>query len=768
VLKKLFRRGVALLALLAVLCGGGVLYVKVKASNLDLPALHRGQVSVVYASNGKTILGRIAAAGVTEHSQLKDDQVSPLIRQAHMAAEDRTFYEHGAVSLLGTARAFYANATSGTIVAGGSTITQQYVKNAYLTQEQTLERKKNEVIYSYRVEQDFTKDQILTKYVNSNYYGRGAYGIEDAARVWFGVSAKKLSDLNDPLQVARAAFLAALLKQPSYYALYRKGHQPSDLINLGELVERQRYVLDGFRQVRGVAQQVPQDVVDKAKALLPLKLTNTVKPSGKTTDGDPYIISYVRDWLTAWQTQVALSDGLGEDAATKQGNSMAEAMLARGGLQIVTSLDATAQKQLAFSARYNAPGNGLAHGAVIMNPQTGGVVAMHSGSSRGDEAYNYALYANREVGSIMKTVVLADAVRSGISPNSVLPAPAYIKVNGSRIYNDDHRAAPGCKLSLAEAMAKSNNPVHVELITGKMASCQNPGELRDIESNYPVSPKSVANLARQMGADDSLVPGRSNPAKLPEVPSLALGVGSMTPVKVAAIGSTFANGGTHVSPYLMDHIIAIDGKVVYQHQSSQTKVLGEREAAVVNQTLTGVFAPGGTGENVRVEGHPTAGKTGTTSTDAWGLMYSAVSDNSPAYVCAAWAGYPEHRQTADDLWGSTVLRLCRGFLRQALKDEPSVGFSMTDMSEGRHIGLQETVEHAPAPEPTPSAEETTESPTPEAPPTEIVEPSPSVTEEPSPSPSPSTEDPQGTVSPSDSVTPQEPEAETVPEEVPEE
>lgn len=745
-MKKFLRFCLVVGILLSLIGGGLVLYVQARASSLNLPPLHRSEVSVVYASDGKTVLGRIAAAGVTDHSQLKDDQVSPLIRQAHMAAEDRTFYEHGAVSLLGTARAFYTNATSGAIAAGGSTITQQYVKNAYLTQERTLERKANEVIYAYRVEKDFTKDQILTKYVNSNYYGRGAYGIEDAAQVWFGVSAKKLSNLNNPLQVARSAFLAALLKQPSYYALYQKGHQPSNLIHADELLARQRYVLDGFRQVRGVAEQVPQSVIDKAKALLPLKLANTVKPSGRTTDGDPYIISYVHDWLTAWQTQVALSDGLGTDAAAKQGDSMAEAMLARGGLQIVTSLDASSQKQLAFSAKYNTPGQGLAHGAIIMNPRTGGVVAMHSGSARGSEAYNYALYANREVGSIMKTVVLADAVRSGISPHSVLPAPAYITVNGSKIYNDDHRAASGCKMSLARAMATSNNPVHVELITGKMASCQNPAKLRDIEPDYPVSPRSVASLARQMGADDSLVPGRSNPAELPEVPALTLGVGSMTPVKVATIGSTFANGGMHVSPYLMDRIVAIDGKVVYQHQSSQTRVLGQHETAVVNQTLTGVFAPGGTGEDVRVEGHPMAGKTGTTPTDAWGLMYSAVDGGSSAYVCAAWAGYPEHRKTGADLWGSTVLRLCRGFMRQALKGEPRVDFEAADLDEGRRIGLQEAAE-APKQTLSPSPEESTESPTPEASPSETPTPSAEQTEE-SPSPDGSASAQESTLDPS--------------------
>ena len=738
----MFKKLMGIVVVLGAIFGGLFGWVYFQAAQLDLPPLHSSSVSTVYASDGKTVLGRIAAADVHESSQLTDAEVSPLIRQAHMAAEDRTFYEHGAVSIFGAAKAFWIDAKTGSLTAGGSTITQQYVKNAYLTQEKTFERKKNEVIYAYRVEKDFTKDQILTKYVNSNYYGRGAYGIEDASRTWFGVPAKKLTDMNDPLQVARAAFLAALIKQPSYYALYGKGDSPSNLLHEDELLARQRYVLDGFREVRGVNQSVSADVIQKAKDLLPLRLTDTVKPSGKTADGDLYLVNYVRDWLVAWQTQVAIGDGLGKDAAAEQGRTMAEAMLARGGLQVVTSLNARLQKQLDISAQWNAPGQGLSHGAVIMNPRTGGVAAMHSGTDGADDSYNYALYADRQVGSVMKTVVLADAVRSGISPYSVLPAPAYIEIDGSRIYNEDRRAAPGCRQTLADAIATSNNPVHIELITGKMASCRDPGDLQDIEPNYPVSPKSVANLARQMGADDSLVPGRSNPAKLPEVPTLALGVGTMTPVKVATIGSTLANGGNHTAPHLVEQVTAIDGQVVYQHEFSQTQVLGGHEVDVVNRTLTGVFAPGGTAEDSRVEGHPMAGKTGTTPTDAWGLMYSAVDGDSPAYVCAAWAGYADNRQTADDLHGASVMRLCRGFFRQALKDVPRVDFPMIDSGGGRYIGLKEEEPQAELDPTTPEPEPTTDSPSPPPTFTEPATPTPTPSlESPSPDPSSSSEEP---------------------------
>lgn len=734
-LKGLFALGLAL----GVIIAGAMLYVMVMANRVTLPPLKMGDSSQVLASDGQTEIGRISAAG-GEHRSLTDEQVSPLIRQAFMSAEDRNFYTHGAISVRGLAKAFYTDATSGSIAAGGSTITQQYVKNAYLSQERTVDRKAKEIIYAYRVENDFTKDQILTKYANSNYYGRGAYGIDDAARVWFGVPATQLRDLDSPKQVARAAFLAAIINLPSYFDDY--SGSPSHLVHRDQLEERMLYVLSGMRQVQGVSALVPQRVIDAAKALVPkLKLTNTLKRSGRTASGDPYVVSYVRDWLVAWQTEVAKQDGITDEAqAGARGRSMAESMLARGGMRIVTSINAGLQKRLRDAARSELPGGGLANGDVIMDPRTGAVVAMYGGSARAGEEYNYALYANRQVGSIMKTVVLADVVRSGISVNSVLPAPAYIKVNGSRIYNDDRSAAAGCKLSIADALAKSNNPVAVELITGKLASCRNPAELTDIEENYPVSPKSVANLARRMGADDSLVPGRNNPAKLPEVPSLALGIGSMTPVKVATLGSTLANGGMHVPPHLLEQITAVDGKVVYQNQTTATRVLGEQEAALVNKTLEGVFAHG-TAVSNQVAGHPMAGKTGTTPTDAWGLMYSAVADDgkTPAYVCASWAGYPDSRKTPGNLWGTNVMRICEKFLRGALSGQPSVAFAPVSLDSGRYVGLSTDSTQAteqPSPE-TSSAEPTTEepaSPSPEPTFTESATSSPTETsEEPSPS-----------------------------------
>ncbi len=699
------KKLVGFLAVLALLAGVVYVVIQVAASNVDLSTGKVGEDSVIYARDGKTVLGHIAGSGAGDVS-LTDAQVSPLLRHAHMAIEDRGFYEHEAVSWPHMAWAVITSGGS----AGGSTITQQYVKNAYLTREKSLDRKAKEIPYAYRVEQEFSKDQILTKYMNSIPYGRGAYGVEDAAKTWFGISATELKDMSDPLQVARACFLAALVQRPSFFAEYQG--RPSQLKHWQEITDRTTATLNGLRKIEGVAQKdlVPQTVIDQAKKLLPLKITNTLKASGTSKDTDPYLLDYVKQWITAWQTQALKDDDKLNDAdAATQGESAAEGLLARGGLSIHTSIDSNLQTLVAQSVASRRFKSGLSTGVVILDPQSGAVAAMYGGSDHAKDAYNYALYANRQVGSTMKTVVLADAVKNDISVQSVFAAPAYIQIDGSKIYNDDKKAAPGCKLTLADAMAQSNNPVHIELITGKMASCDNPAALSSIDSDYPVSPSSVVALAHKMGADDSLVPGKSTPAKLDAVPTLALGVSSLTPLKLASIGGTLANNGTHTKPHIIDKISTNTDSTVYENEEETNRVLSAKQAGIVNQVLTGVYTKG-TARGAQVSGHPLAGKTGTTPTDAWMLAYSAVKEDQPAYVCSAWTGYADNRVTSasgGDLWGADVAKICQSFFAGALKDVPKIDFPKADLSSGKMMGLSQekapepqTTEEKPKPTPT--------------------------------------------------------------------
>jgi membrane peptidoglycan carboxypeptidase len=402
------------------------------------------------------------------------------------------------------------------------------------------------------------------------------------------------------------------------------------------------------------------------------------------------LLNYVKEWLTAWQIQIAKDeDAENDERAAEMGKSAADAMLARGGMAFHTSIDSSLQGFVAQAVKDKLPKGGLSSGMVILDPRSGAVVAMYGGADYSKDQFNYALYGERQVGSTMKTVVLADAVNNDISVQSKFAAPPYIEVDGAKIWNDDKKAAPGCKMTLADAVAASNNPVHIELITGKMASCDDPASLSKI-SKHPVSPSSVAALARKMGADDSMVPGKKSPSKLDEVPTLALGTSSLTPLKVASIGATLANDGTHTKPHLVEKIVGNDGKTIYENKVESDRVLPADKVGIVNQVLTGVFTKG-TASKAQVSGHPLAGKTGTTDTDAWMLAYSAVDpDNkeTPAYVCSAWAGYADNRPVGNTLHGADVAKICQQFFTGALKGKPTVNFPEADMNAGKLVGLK--------------------------------------------------------------------------------
>lgn len=672
------------------------------ASTIDYPPLNFGENSTVYGSDGST-LGIIQAAGKGE-SSLKGDQISPLLRHAFLAIEDRGFYEHSGVSFWSMAKATLFNVEKGSFAAGGSTISQQYVKNAYLSREKTLDRYQKGVRLAYKLENDYSKDEILERYINSNYYGKGAVGIDDAAQAWFGHSATQITDVHNPEHVAKAAFLAALVQQPGTFEKPDE-RNPTQLKNINALKKRQVATLDGFREVKGVKQQdkVPSDVIEKAKQVaLNVDAVNK-KPKRNETTLDPYLLAYIKDWLAATEAEAAkqLDDRLNDQAATEKGQEQAKALLAQGGLKIYTTINPKLQALLPKAV---GTGNGkltkrgLSIGSVIMDPATGAVAAIYGGADFAKDGNNYALYADRQPGSTMKTVVLADLVSKGISPMSVLPAPACIKLDKDNPEQCNDNKRPGsetCKLSLADATALSNNPVFLEAISGKMADCGdpvNPAKLSPISKDYQVSPQSVADLARKMGADDSTVPAKNSPAKLDPVPSLALGTSSLTPLKLASIGSTLADG-THNKPFIIQKITTGESqRVAYENAPQAQPVLDPKHVAVINQVLTGVYTKG-TAKQAGVPGHPLAGKTGTTATDAWMLAWSASDPNkkAPSYVCSIWAGYADNRTTSDkggDLWGADVAQVCKAFFTDALAGVDKVDFPPADLNVGKKVGLK--------------------------------------------------------------------------------
>jgi membrane peptidoglycan carboxypeptidase len=395
---------------------------------------------------------------------------------------------------------------------------------------------------------------------------------------------------------------------------------------------------------------------------------------------DPAIVAAVHQWLVGQQTQAAKDEGYGDAEAAKQGQTQADTMLARGGLTIKTSIQPDAQAALVSAVNHSGLRSSLSKGVVILD-RTGGVAAMYSGHNGHADTNNNALYASQQVGSTMKPVVLAAAVANGVSVQSVFPAPPYVVANGSKVWNDDHLAAPGCQLTLTDAMAVSSNTVYMQLIMGQKADCSNPAKLTRISGDYPVTPSRVADLAYKMGIRDSLVPGKTGQADLPEVSSLALGVGTASPLQMASVYSTLANRGEHHAPYLVVTIISSDGTTIFAHEDKSDRVIERDKADIVNQVQTGVFTHG-TASGVDIGSVELAGKTGTTDTNGWGVAYNSP-DSSQQFVCSAWAGYPDNRKTPG-LWGAGVMRICGGFFARILHDR--VHFPSADMSAGQIVG----------------------------------------------------------------------------------
>lgn len=712
---------------------GVIAWAKYEASKVNLTLLEPGGSTVVYGSDGKPI-GRFASAEAGK--QLASDKIRPLLRHAHMAAEDRKFYKHNGISEIAMARAAFTNARNATVEAGGSTITQQYAKRGTGDQK-NLGRKLNELPYSYRLEREYSKDEILDKYMNANYYGRGAYGIDDAARTWFGVSAESLGNMNDPLQVARAAFLAGLIKEPSRYDDYEKGKKPSQLKYAEEVRGRTRYVLDGYRKIEGVSARVPQKTIDDAKKLLDtpgdlskLKLTNRVKESGKI-EGNPYVMNYIRAWMEEWQVEIAKRDGHGDAEAKREGKRFVEEMLARGGYRIDTTIQPGLQKLLVESHHGELPRREPS-AAIVLNPRDGAVVAISGGRDYQADPYNYAVYGKRPPGSMMKAFVLADAVSKDVSVKSVFAAPGTIRIDGPPITDHGGRNVPGCKMTLADSLAVSHNVVAVEAITGQMASC-NDRKLTPIK-DWPVSVKSVAERIHESGGDASLVPYRDAPADVREAPRLAIGdTLELSPLKAAVMDATLATGVYH-KPYIVKSIKAVDGKEPFEHEDESRRVFDQGQVNIINQVLSGVYTKG-TARGAQVEGHPLAGKTGTTDArqgDAWIMAHNAVDpkkDKLPAYSCVVWAGKNANRAGAD------VAEVCEDFFRGALENTPRVNFPKANLNDGKLYGLDvEGDVPPPPPVTTPAAEPTKSEPAPPTgEPTSDNKPKPSDTPRPKPS-----------------------------------
>jgi|SRR5581483_1006971 len=576
------RRAWFLAGLLLVAAVAGVGYV---VAHVDLPP-ERIQAQTTFICdagvtgpcNGDNALASMH--GEQDRENVTLDQVPQVVIEAVLAAEDRDFFNHGGVDPIGTMRALWADIRNKGATQGGSTITQQYVKTVYLSSERTLSRKLKEAVLSIKVEQQFTKQQILERYLNAVYFGRGAYGIGAAVRTYFGHDLSKVT-------LPEAAYLAGLIRSP----------ETADAANpnqLGEAKFRRHSVLQGMLDMHRITpeqfQQADTVPFVVGQTILPRQESQGIDYQHGTDIGAQYFVQYVKQQLNE--------------------HGFSDAEIFGGGLQVYTTLDLGLQAK-AWDAVTStlSPDDPLAS-LVSLDPDNH-VKALIGGRDFATDKVNLAVPggggSGRQPGSAFKPFVLSAAVQQGISLQSQFPAPSEIVIPHADAGRDWHvrNAEPSSGvLNLVDATKHSSNTVFAQLM-------------------MKVKPQNVVPLAEDMGIT----------TPLPVVPSLVLGGGEVFPLDMASAYSTWAHRGEHIRPTAITKVVRADGTVVSFDQPRK-QVLTKQQSDLVTYCLQQVVH-GGTGDGAFF-GKEIAGKTGTTddNKDAWFVGFTPNG-----YTTAVWMGY---------------------------------------------------------------------------------------------------------------------------------
>ena len=405
---------------IAILVGVGSIVGIVAVSATSVPTANdvaTSEATVVYYADGVNEIGRL---GDTNRRSIRLSEVPDHVQYAVLAAEDRSFYEHGGISPIGITRAAISNISGMGKGGGGSTITQQYAKIAYLTSERSWERKLKEALLAFKLETVVSKDEILENYLNTIYFGRGAYGIETASLAYFGKPTSELS-------VAQGAVLAAIINSPN-------GLAPEE--NIEGLRARWNYVLDGMVE-QGWLTKEERDSI-RFPDIREQSATNRL--GGQTG----FLLGAVTKQLVA----------LGYDETEVQ----------RGGLRIVSTFDKTAQKAAQQAVKKNGPKSGtegLRIGLAAVRPGTGEVVAMYGGKNFIDDQINNATRQFAQAGSTFKPFALAAAVEQGVPLNSVWDGNSPTTVNGYTFENYGNNSYGD--VTLLQATENSINSAYVQL-----------------------------------------------------------------------------------------------------------------------------------------------------------------------------------------------------------------------------------------------------------------------------------------------------------------
>jgi 1A family penicillin-binding protein len=553
--------------------------------------------------------------------------ISPNVQAATIAIEDPGFYQHGGIQPSAILRAIFVDVTTLGLNQGGSTLTQQVVKNTLLTNDKSIARKLKEWILAIKLEQQLTKDQILELYLNQAPYGGPIYGVEAAAEAFFGVSSQNVS-------VEQAAYLAAVLPAPTYYSPY--GNHRADLD------ARKNLVLDKMYE-HGYITAAQRDEAKSAEVAF--------LPQRKNSIQAPHFVFYVEQYL---------EDKYGKDA------------LDAGGWKVTTTLDvdlqAHAEESVTKWGDYNAKNLGASNAALVaLDPTNGQILAMVGSRDYFSDAiqgsYNDTL-AERQPGSAFKPFAYAEAFEKGYTPDTVVfdvptqfstacaasdfsnKPPCYSPVN-----YDDKFVGP---ISLRDAIAQSRNVPSVKTL-------------------YLAGLEDTLALAKSMGLTTL---GSAGQYGL----TLVLGGGEVNLLEMTSAYGAFAQDGIHHPSQAVLKIEDSTGHIIEDNSEvSGTQVLPAQVAQEINDVLSDPVARAPLGENTLLSfpGHDVAVKTGTTNNyrDAWTIGYT------PNLVVGVWAGNNDNTPMVKKVSGFIVGPMWHDFVAYALQKIPSESFTRTEIDE---------------------------------------------------------------------------------------
>jgi membrane peptidoglycan carboxypeptidase len=653
-----------------------------KPTSLPLP-----QVATIQYSDGSTL----ARIGSVDRTTVQLAQVPTQVRWAVLAAEDRSFYSEPGVSLRGTVRAALSDLTGGS-TQGGSGITQQYVKNAYLSNAQSLSRKLKELMIAVKLTREYSKDQILEFYLNTVYFGRNTYGIQAAAQAYFGVNVEQLT-------TAQGALLAGVLRAPSYY---------DPAANPAQAKLRWQYVLDGM---------VTTGHLTKAQELA-MKFPKTKAPKGTGLGS------------TGWRYLL-----VNAVLAELQAHGISEREVYARGLTIRTTIDKTAQNAAVSAikqtfANLTAKQKNLKNALTAVDPATGAVLAYYGGSGPGVNGYDgkvdyndYAGQGGRPPGSSFKPYTLATVLTQTLNQtnnndhlaiNSLVDGSYCSTIGGTKICNDPgDKSVSGSRVTIANAMKYSLNTTFDQLA-------------------LDAGPDNVAATAHAMGVAQTDSNGVQTLVDKNGHATFGIGIGDypVTPLDQATGYATLANHGQANLPFLVQKATGSDGSVVYTHHADPTQAIDTKVANDVTLTLEPVAKWSG---DALANGRVSAAKTGTegispTSTnnsDAWMVGYT------PQVSAAVWVGTgyskPIYNGSGEPLYGADLPgKTWKLFMDTYLAGKPKLKMATRQLIAANGSTLKPTPSptytpppYTPTPSntPTPTFSITTGFPTPSVPPT---------------------------------------------------